>query len=188
MKKVIAFVMAIAMMFSLAVTVSAESTTTITTFVPAATYTLNIPADQEITYGTTSKTIGNVTITDSANFADGKNVRVKIEYDAFTSNEVSTKIPYEIYASATGRTSGGSYGSGGSTSIVVDKPSGSSFIFEGSANGTCNEFFNIEKSGYGTDTSTICLNIRIASSDWGKALGGNYSTTLTFTSEIYVEE
>lgn len=47
MKKFIALVLAMTMVFSMAVVVSAESTTTLTTTVPAATYTLNIPVSFE---------------------------------------------------------------------------------------------------------------------------------------------
>ena len=185
MKKVIAFVMAMAMVCSMAVAASAADTTTLTTTVPAATYTLNIPADQEIPFGTATKTIGNVTITDSTNFAVGKNIEVTIEYDeCFSSSEVTTTIPYIIKATATARTSGGSYGSGGSTTITETKSSGSIFTFKGLSNGKCNEFFVIEKSGWGTDESTIGLYVDIDSTSWGKALAGEYSSTITFTAKV----
>lgn len=191
MKKIFAILLAVTMFASLATVASAAETTkttTLTTVVPAATYTLNIPADQTITFGATTTSIGNVTITDSANFAAGKNVEVTITYDGlFASNAVSTTIPYTITSTATGRSSGGSYGSGGTTYIEIDKPSGSALTFEGLANGTCSEFFNIQQSGYGTDTSTIDLKLHILSTDWGKALAGEYTTTITFTCEVVVE-
>ena len=31
------------------------------------------------------------------------------------------------------------------------------------------------------------LLVRISSTDWGKALGGDYTATITFTSEVVVE-
>lgn len=180
MKKVIAFVMAMAMVCSMAVAASAADTTTLTTTVPAATYTLNIPADQEIPFGTATKTIGNVTITDSTNFAVGKNIEVTIEYDeCFSSSEVTTTIPYIIRATATAQTGGGSYGS-----ITQTKSSGSIFTFKGLSNGKCNEFFVIEKSGWETDESTIGLYVDIDSTSWGKALAGEYSSTITFTAKV----
>lgn len=185
MKRLFALTLAVMMAMSMATVVSAENTTTLTTEVPAASYTLNIPADQVITFGKTSTSIGNVTITDSANFADGKNIEVTITYDGlFASDEVSTTIPYTIRATATGRSSGGSYGSGGSTNISQVKPSGSIFTFKGLANGTCSEFFEIKESGYGTDNSTIDLKVDITSAAWGKALAGEYTTTITFTAEV----
>ena len=51
MKKLTTLVLALALAASLAVPAFAANTTTLTTTVPAATYTLNIPADQEIPFG-----------------------------------------------------------------------------------------------------------------------------------------
>lgn len=75
------------------------NTTTLTTTVPSASYVLNIPADQEISFGETNVEIGNVTITDSKNFAQGKNVDVMVEYAPFAAEaeEINTTIPYELY-------------------------------------------------------------------------------------------
>ena len=189
MKKFFAIALAVAMFASMATVASAaENTTTLTTNVPAATYTLNVPADQEIPFRSTSTNIGNVTITNSENFAVGKNIEVTITYDGlFASDEVKTTIPYSIRATATGYSGGGSYGSGGTTTISLDKPSGSIFTFEGLANGTCSEYFVIKQSGYGTQNETIALKMDIAASAWGKALAGEYSTTITFTAEVVAE-
>jgi len=190
MKRFFAILLTVAMFASMATVVSAENskTTTFTTDVPAASYTLNIPADQKIPFRSTSTNIGNVTITDSENFAVGKNIEVTITYDGlFASDEVNTTIPYSIRATATGYSGGGSYGSGGSTSISLDKPSGSMFTFEGLADGTCSEYFIIKQSGYGTQNETIALKMDIAASAWGKALAGEYSTTITFTAEVVAE-
>ena len=188
MKKLLTLLLAVTMIISMATIASAASTTTLTTTVPAATYTLNIPADQTITYNSTSTSIGNVTITNSDNFAVGKNIEVTLTYNGeFTCDEVSTTIPYTISASAIGRSSGGAYGSGGSTRIEQSKPSGSKLLFKGLSNGNCSEYFTIEKSGYGTDNSTISLDINILSADWGKALAGEYSTTITFSAEVVAE-
>ena len=54
MKKFIALVLAMTMGFSMAIDASAASTTTLTTTVPAANYTMTIPANQEVAFGTTS--------------------------------------------------------------------------------------------------------------------------------------
>jgi len=83
MKKFIALVLAMTMVFSMAVVASAESTTTLTTTVPAATYTLNIPADAVVPFGQQYTTLGNITVTDGSGFASGKNVEVTVTYDAF---------------------------------------------------------------------------------------------------------
>ena len=48
MKKIFAILLAVTMLTSMATVVSAAETTPLTTTVPTATYTLNIPAHQEI--------------------------------------------------------------------------------------------------------------------------------------------
>ena len=96
MRKFIALVLAMTMVFSMAVVASAENTTTLTTNVPSATYTLSIPADQVVPFGTESMDIGIVKVTESAGFAVGKNLQVDFEYEPFSSPNVSTTIPYTI--------------------------------------------------------------------------------------------
>ena len=78
MKKLLSLALALLMLASVA-TVALASTTTLTTTVPPATYTLNIPADQEIPFGETGHNIGNVTVTDAAGFAEGKNLKVTMD-------------------------------------------------------------------------------------------------------------
>ena len=73
MKKTLSFLMALVLVLSLGTMAFADGTTTLSTTVPPATYTLNIPADQEITFGATRAEIGNVTVSDSSGFAEGKN-------------------------------------------------------------------------------------------------------------------
>lgn len=84
MKKLSALILALALLVSVIPVAYAANatpnTTTLTTTVPSATYVLNIPADQTVTFGEIRTYIGNVTVTDSKNFADGKNVDVTVEY------------------------------------------------------------------------------------------------------------
>ena len=96
MKKLTTLVLALALAASLAVPAFAANTTTLTTTVPAATYTLNIPADQEIPYGAISTNIGNVTVTDSASFAEGKNLEVTVKKDSFKSDTTNTTIAFTL--------------------------------------------------------------------------------------------
>ena len=74
MKKLLAVVLAMLTVFSFGTVAFAANTTTLTTTVPDAEYTLNIPADQEIPFGATSTDIGNVTVTNASGFAVGKNL------------------------------------------------------------------------------------------------------------------
>ena len=183
MKKVIAFVLAMTMVFSMAVVASAESTTTLTTTVPAATYTLNIPADAVVPFGQEYTTLGNITVTDGSGFASGKNVKVAVTYDAFKADspDISTTIPFTFKAT---------YGSEGQTgakvnSYSLDWPSGGTFTFAGKSDGSITE-----KARYSSSYSD-CINavgIYVSSKDWGKALAGNYTATITFTAKVVVEK
>lgn len=163
MKKLLAIVLAILSAFSMTAVAYAGNTTTISTTVPDATYTLNIPADQTIEFGDTSHNIGDVSITNSSGFAEGKNLAVTIIYDSFSSADTTTVIPYKI-----NRYTGQGYAG-------VHVASGSQLTFKGYATGA-------------VSTSPETLIMLIESANWGKALGGHYSTTITFTAEVVVED
>lgn len=161
MKKLITVILTLCFILSMSVIMFADGTTTITTTVPAATYTLNIPADQEISFGQQRVNLGTVTVTNSQGFASGKNLKVKITYDVFSSDSVSTTIPYTLIR----------YEQGDYDSKIL---SGGSIIFLGNTNGTVDE----------KAKDMDALYMEILSTDWGKALAGDYSTIITFTSEV----
>lgn len=167
MKKLTTLVLALALVASLVVPAFAANTTTLTTTVPAATYTLNIPADQEIPYGATETNIGSVTVTDSSGFAEGKDLKVTLTYAPFTCDDISTKIPFSIRFRNSSE-----YGH------KLDIKSGGALTFKGSNSGTVGTYAAIE-----SDAASRTL-ILISSTDWGKALAGNYSATITFTAEV----
>lgn len=177
MKKLSALILALVLLVSVIPAAYAANatpnTTTLTTTVPSATYVLNIPADQTITFGKTETRIGNVTVTDSTNFAEGKNVDVTVEYTPFTAEvaEISTTIPYSlIRASSNDRTSSIS--------------SGSKMTFEGKSDGTVNELTKFIYSRTGEAYYMSNLVVSISSTNWGKALAGDYKSTITFTAEV----
>lgn len=175
MKRKFTCILAALLLAAIPLSVYAGSTTTLTTTVPAATYTLNIPADQTIEFGKTISSIGNVTVSDSDGFAEGKNLEVKFIYDYFKCENVTTTIPYRITVSTLGA----------STDTDTTIVSGDSLYFKGTNNGT------VEETGY--IDNIFCypaksLSCTIKSSDWGKALAGEYSSSITFTAEVYVED
>lgn len=189
MKKLISLALAVMLLASMAVTASAASTTTLTATVPAASYTLNIPANQEIPYGTTQADIGNITVTDAEGFAVGKNLEITVTYDAFTANGISTQIPYSLSLYAAG--SDDSTGASAYHSATKEMPSGSSFLLSGNTSGAVSENIKLETS-YVTTTGTKMIpvtSVRFSalSEDWGKALAGEYTSTITFTAEVVVE-
>ena len=181
MKKILAIVLAVMMLASMATIASAKSTT-LTTTVPAASYTLNIPADQEISFGATSTDIGFATITDATNFAVGKNVKVTIEYTPFACEDVSTTIPFSLTAFDS------FYAQYSSNKLVIN--SGDAVIFRGQSDGTVEKESFIKS--YTTSNSppktfyfyADNCHLEIASADWGKALAGEYTATITFTAEV----
>ena len=188
MKKICAILLAVALLASMTIVAFAANTTTLTTTVPSATYTLNIPADQVIPFGTTKASIGNVTVTDATGFAEGKNLNVTVTYDVFTAEGISTTIPYSLSLHAESPNSN-------TREANREIPSGSAFLFEGKSNGSVNKNTKLETTYSGTyggagGTTMIPvtdLQFSAASEDWGKALGGEYTTTITFTAEVVVE-
>ena len=183
MKKLFAVLLVVAMLASMATVVSAAETTTLTTTVPAATYTLNIPADQTVDFGATSTDIGFATVSNSSGFAEGKNLKVTVTYTPFTNNDLVTTIPYTLTIKD-------------STSNRDSKnlTSGDAVIFKGKENGTVGEKVYLGEylvTGNPTYTKYLyadtCL-LKVDSEVWGKALGGVYTSTITFTCEVVVEE
>ncbi len=181
MKKLTTLVLALALAASLAVPAFAANTTTLTTTVPAATYTLNIPADQEIPYGAINTNIGSISVTDGVGFASGKNLKVTLTYDAFTSKDADTTIPFSITlnGSADDHTPKGS----------LNIKSGNALTFEGQSNGAVKEFAQTRVEAHNVPSGYLYYDadqtfVTISSTDWGKALAGDYSATITFTAEV----
>lgn len=172
MKKIVSLALAIMMVFSMTIMASAEQTT-LTTTVPDATYTLNIPADQTITFGATSTNIGEIKVSDSSGFAVGKNLNVTISFNAFECSDTTTTIPYYILMD-----NPDGYGE------AITVTSGTVITFKGKSNGNTTPHVMSEDNRYDL-TQTI---VKIDSADWGKALGGTYTSTITFTAEVVVEE
>ena len=178
MKKLFTLVLAVAMLASMATVASAESTTTLTTTVPAATYTLNIPEDQEIAFGAEESKIGAITVTNAEGFASGKNLEVTLTYTDFVCAGLSTKIPYSVVLAGHSPNNSSAY-----KEIAV--PSGESITFRGVSDGTVEEYVTEHASVYYIMDDTI---VEIDQEAWSKALAGEYTATITFAAEVVVEE
>lgn len=172
MKKIFSILLLIAVLSS-PVLAFADGTTELTTFVPEAEYTLLIPGNMEIPYKSTQQTIGTIDIASASGFAEGKNLRVTVTYSPFTSPTTSTSIPYSLSL----------YANGAKTFLEKKLSSGGTFLFQGSSYGSL--------SAYSESSNTTCKNFTLefnaTAASWGKALGGAYSSAITFTSEVYVE-
>ena len=177
MKKLFAILLVVALLASMTTIVSAASTTTLTTTVPAATYTLNIPADQDIPFGNVYTNIGEVKVTNSNGFAEGKNLAVSLSYTDFTCDGVTTKIPFTMWISQYSDTND-------TGKILTDEKvlSGESVVFMGKTDGTVSEYVKNVSGNKRTHAW-----VKIDSQDWGKALAGEYTATITFTAEVVAE-
>ena len=105
-------------------------------------------------------------------------------YNAFSSEEVSTTIPYTIKGwSNAGNNNGQKF----SSEILA---SGTTLTFLGQSSGSVASqtrlsiFANGETLDHKVDRG---FTVEIASEDWGKALGGDYATTIIFSAEVVVE-
>lgn len=166
MRKLIALFMVIAMMIPMA-TVASASTTTLTTTVPAAEYTLIIPEDTTVEFGALFTQLEPmVTVSGAKGFASGKDLAVTVNYDAFRCEGVSTTIPFQLAPNSQGK----------------GWESGTSIIFEGKTDGTV-----ATTAKWGT-LGLPYIGVKVLSDDWGKALAGTYTAVLTFTSEVVVDE
>ena len=182
MRKTIALILAVCTLLSFAVAASADTvtsgTTTLTTKVPAASYTMKVPANQTIQYGVQVSEIGNVTIENSEGFSANKNVDVTVGHTDFTSEGVNTTIPYEILYVWT---SGEKWPFEGAV-----------LRFEGQQDGTVkSNATSIDVNGVtknppkpASDNQLTQMEIKIASGYWANALAGDYTSTITFTSKV----
>lgn len=178
MRKTIALILAVCILLSFAVVASADTvtsgTTTLTIKIPAASYTMKVPADQTIKYGAMHTEIGIVTIENSEGFSEKKNVEVTVGLKEFTSKGVDTTIPYEI---ATKWNDGGYY------SFDTKMYPEAVLRFEGQQDGTVKS--NATSIGIKHPSGTMTqMAIKIASGAWANALAGDYTSTITFTSKV----
>lgn len=170
MKKLFTVLLVVVMVVSMTTVASAESTT-LTTTVPSASYTLVVPREVPVDFGAPSTDIGTVNVTNSDGFSTNKNLKVTITWVPFTSDAVSTTIPFTIKANNTNK----------SSDILSN---GASIIFEGgNGNGVSEDARS--KDGVNLIES---FSVEVESDAWGKALAGDYTATITYTAEVVVEE
>lgn len=172
MKKFLAIVLTIVMVMSCSVVAFAESTTTLTLDVAEATYTLVIPASQNV-QGVNwqvpfAELEGELSIQNAFGFADGKNINVKVNCPDFEAEGVSTKIPYYL-----------SFGPQMSGSIsTLD----GIYTFHGNADGTVEKYYKHN----GNDCTKVFINVN--EDAMHKALAGTYTSVVTFTAEVVAEQ
>ena len=176
MKKLLSIALVLIMLCSFSISALAASTTTLTTTVLPAEYKLNIPENQEIPFGAESTNIGNITVTEASGFAVGKNLAVTISYDTFSCADTTTKIPFDLVAVYMGTNT--------AVQPTEELATGAVLTFTG------NEDTGVDAprtQGSGNIVPLHHITVNITSENWGKALAGDYSATITFTAEVVAE-
>ena len=177
MRKTIALILAVCTLLSFAVAASADtftSTTTLTTKVPAASYTMKIPANQTIQYGVEDTDIGNVTIENSQGFSAKKNIEVTVGITKFTSESVDTTIPYLLTTV---------WSSGHSIAFNIKGV----LRVEGQQDGTVKSRATdyLSTAAYEDPLGELeRMEVTVFSYSWEGALAGDYTSTITFTSKV----
>lgn len=174
MKKSLAFLMATSMLASMPLaayaTGSQTGTTTLTTTIQPATYTLNVPADMTIQPGATQVDIGSVTVSDASGFSPYKGLAVTLEpFDHLKCEDVDTYIQYWIVES-------------NDTVLVSGGDDEGGFCVWGNTDGGLNTYDHTSIIGY-----TLEFQVNDAT-QWQKAKAGEYTSTITFTAEVVYQE
>lgn len=168
MKRIIVWLLIGALFFSLSVSASATSTT-LTIDVPEPSYTLNVPATQSIAYRASEASIGGVTISNMSGFSSAQEVWVKINYSGeFTTPQYATAIRYSLKCKGNG------------SDTRYDLSSGSSIKFTSDSDGTLNTYPTLA-DGSPADEFIVVID----TSCWETALGGKYTTTITYDAGVY---
>ena len=181
MKKLIAILLAVAMLASMAVVASAASMT-MTTTVPNAGYTLVIPQSLEVPYEAEYVDLGRVEVTDTYGFREGTYLRVRIDAEPFTCTETNTEMYYKIFAAV--------HAAGIKRHELQND---CWLIFEREADGTLFPLasaaleYGCDESGnwtYGETWNFDCLEAHFDEAGWARLEPGKYNAVITFRAQI----
>ena len=177
MKKLIVLVLTLVTVMSCSMVVFAEEGTvgldvvTFTTTVPETAYTLEIPASQEIPFGTTATEFGKVRISESQGFLLGKTLKLTVLTAGFTKNNKSVHFDYGFFVTD-GEERNGQY------LFVNDSTRSSEYIFTPSTEGVLNEYVTID----GLELPYWGMDFSLDS--WKEAEPGNYEIEFVFETEV----
>lgn len=138
--------------------------------IPAPAYTLNIPANQMVSYKTESHDIGCPTVSDAFGFAAGKDIKLSISWTEFRSESTSTTIPFAMKFTSHSNES-------------YDFTSGTVY-FIGNDVGTVEEYPVDISISTGEHIPVACFMLKFNAVDWDNALPGEYKASITFSTEI----
>ena len=167
MKKLMALLLVMILMLS-TVCVASADTTTLTFTVPEAKYTLLIPQNAEIPYGTETQFLGTVGVRNESGFKEGMNLRVTVSASPFTCATTDTVMAYTL-----------SGDQGIPNGKEMNLGTNFSLLFFGKDNGNLHGPF-VE----GTDFMFDVLFINFKAEDWDTLKPGDYAAAITFNAEI----
>ena len=165
MKKLLSLLLALTLLCSLSVTAFADTSgdQTITLTVPetpSPTCTLNIPADMTVEYRAASTALTMPTITNVSDLSDDVRIHVYIGYT-------------------------GNFSSGSNTIPFTLVGPGDQTILQGDASSRSVVGYYTNASGYYNNYPDGAMTLDITEDAWNAAAPGNYSTVITYSSEIY---
>ena len=167
MKRMLFLLVALILVFSMAINASAESTT-LTIEVPIPSYTLNVPANQSIDYLASEASIGGITVTNTSGFASRHVLSVGVTYDGcFGCPGNASPIFYSLKCKGIG------------SDTRYDFNSGSCVNFTANSDGTLRSRPTLP-DGTPIDEFIVVID----TSCWDAALGGKYTTTITYTAIV----
>lgn len=168
MKMLLSVVLIITMVAISSLFAFAESTT-LTTTVPPATYTLTVPLNAVVEYGTPLTSIDAPKIATSEGFGEGKDLKLTIIREDFKCPDTTTTIPYEYQL----------FVSADDEELVLDESNG--IYFRGTSTGKLEQF--ARSGGHKLSTALISVD----NTDWPKALAGDYTATITYVTEVVAD-
>lgn len=167
MKRSACYLLAFLLVFLMPITASAESTT-LSIEVPAPSYTLNVPVNQTISYLASETSIGGITVTNTSGFASHHVLSVGVTYDGcFACPNNASPIFYSLKCK------------GLDSDTRYDFSSGSCVNFTTNSDGTLSSRPTLP-DGTPADEFVVVID----TSCWDAALGGTYTTTITYTASI----
>lgn len=140
--------------------------------VPTPSYTLNIPAEQTVAFGASSHTLALPTVSGSSGFAEGQSIALSVSCTAFTCETVSTTIPFTLKA------------------VTLDgtqyAPEAGTLCYRGEADGSAAATPSLVLPESGA-VELAQLMLLFAPADWQRALGGEYTASITFQTQVVTE-
>ena len=140
----------------------------IITTIPAVSWTLVIPADTSLPFGTTEKDLGDVEIKNIQNQIGNKHIRAYLDTNCLfcLTSDINTTFPFDIYVVRN------------TTDLVPER------AYTLRNKGYVSKLVEVSTAAAGTTTLSSSLKILVDEDAWNSAALGKYAAYLTFTSRL----